>query len=492
MIVNHGQVEFANSTHDLALRRGGTSRNLQSLRLIRQRGNNLNHKAGSETVRQKKGTRWLIPFMWLAYLLNYGDRQVISSIFPILRRDLHFTELQLGLSGALFLWSYGLISPIAGHLGDPLFEADVSNPQSCFVEFDNRFHRFSKFACIILWLRAMTGITEALFLPAAIAILANTQNPKKRSLSISIFVSAQQIGSVLGGWFGGRMVETYSWRLAFVFLGGIGLIYAVPYALMLRRIVTEPIQKPGVSSRLGNLRSHKGAFFRRLVPMLSTFYRPVVGTVHVAARLHLFEVSTDPFSGWIHGYGLLTKRNLRWTHCRRRARRSAPELEPSIQILDGKRQYVPDCALRVLTRPCKHPSTIRNFYVCNRIGFWPFHSQLPGLSTRRSSRTYACLGNWRDESGWHSSFRPGCSLWRNCQTNVWDWWRDDRGSDDVGIRFLDSDARREAILRTGPCPELLPDRLGPRTRIHGYFQISHPNNAESNWRQFQLNSWILS
>src|ERR1700680_694142 len=60
----------------------------------------------------------LVAFTWVAYCLNYSDRQVIFSIFPVLKSTLHFTDAQLGLTGSVFLWVYGLCSPIAGQIGD--------------------------------------------------------------------------------------------------------------------------------------------------------------------------------------------------------------------------------------------------------------------------------------------------------------------------------------------------------------------------------------
>jgi sugar phosphate permease len=56
--------------------------------------------------------------MWVAYFLNYSDRQVVFSIFPILKSELNFTDAQLGLTGSIFLWVYALCSPIAGQIGD--------------------------------------------------------------------------------------------------------------------------------------------------------------------------------------------------------------------------------------------------------------------------------------------------------------------------------------------------------------------------------------
>jgi len=56
--------------------------------------------------------------MWGAYFLNYCDRQVVFSFFPVLKAQLGFTDTQLGLTGSIFLWVYGIGCPIAGQIGD--------------------------------------------------------------------------------------------------------------------------------------------------------------------------------------------------------------------------------------------------------------------------------------------------------------------------------------------------------------------------------------
>jgi len=47
-------------------------------------------------------------------LLNYLDRQVIFSLFPLLEKDLQASPFQLGLISTVFLWTYGLLSPFGG------------------------------------------------------------------------------------------------------------------------------------------------------------------------------------------------------------------------------------------------------------------------------------------------------------------------------------------------------------------------------------------
>src|SRR3954469_9420426 len=60
----------------------------------------------------------LVTFLWVCYFLNYCDRQVVYSIFPILESELGFSKAQLGLTGSMFIWSTGIASPLAGKLSE--------------------------------------------------------------------------------------------------------------------------------------------------------------------------------------------------------------------------------------------------------------------------------------------------------------------------------------------------------------------------------------
>src|SRR6185436_4253378 len=84
-------------------------------------------------------------------------------------------------------------------------------------------------AVIILSLRALMGISEAMFMPSAIALTANAHPPSLRSRAIAMLTTAQIVGTVAGSWFGGWMADRGQWRDAFLVLGFVGLLYAVPY-----------------------------------------------------------------------------------------------------------------------------------------------------------------------------------------------------------------------------------------------------------------------
>jgi MFS family permease len=171
----------------------------------------------------------LLGFMWFAYFLNYCDRQAVFAMFPSLRTDLKMSDQQLGLTGAYFLWVYALGCPIAGVLGDR-FSRRVLVVMSLIVwSLVTALTGLVRSGSELLWLRAAMGISESLFMPTAIALTASAFPAELRSRTIAILTTAQIAGTVAGSWFGGWMADHGAWRLAFFILGGIGIIYAVPY-----------------------------------------------------------------------------------------------------------------------------------------------------------------------------------------------------------------------------------------------------------------------
>ena len=191
-----------------------------------------------EAALQRKA--WLlVGFTWIAYCLNYSDRQVIFSIFPILKTELHFTNAQLGLTGSAFLWVYGLCSPIAGQIGDRFSKRRLVALSLLLWSAVTALTGLSHSVGMVLTCRALTGVTESLFVPAAVALLANAHRPENRSRAFALYGTGQLAGIVLGGWFGGYVAQEFQWRLAFFALGLAGIVYCVPYFRFLNNFSEE-------------------------------------------------------------------------------------------------------------------------------------------------------------------------------------------------------------------------------------------------------------
>jgi predicted MFS family arabinose efflux permease len=195
--------------------------------------------ASDETLAQNaaaSSTRraWiLVAFMWVAYFLNYSDRQVVFSIFPVLKSELQFTDTQLGLTGSIFLWVYALCSPVTGQIGDRYSKRFLVVLSLVLWSLVTALTGLANSASTLLFLRALIGISESLFMPAALALTVSAHSPQTRSRALAILATAQLAGVVMGGWFGGFMAQNFQWRSAFYILGLIGILYAIPYRLFL-------------------------------------------------------------------------------------------------------------------------------------------------------------------------------------------------------------------------------------------------------------------
>ena len=127
----------------------------------------------------QRQTAWLVAVMWVAYFLNYCDRQAVFAMFPSLRTDLAMTDRQLGLTGAMFLWVYAFGCPIAGQLADRYSKRLLVVLSLVVWSLVTVATGLAGSAVVLLGLRAAMGVSEALFMPSAIALTANAMAPTK-------------------------------------------------------------------------------------------------------------------------------------------------------------------------------------------------------------------------------------------------------------------------------------------------------------------------
>lgn len=211
---------------------------------------------GSKVSPTARDATLLVAYMWVAYFLNYCDRQAVFAMFPVLKSELGLTDTQLGLTGSLFLWVYGLGCPIAGQIGDKHSKRLLVILSLVVWSVVTAATGFATSAFILLTLRAAMGVSEALFMPSAITLTANIHVVGKRSRAIAALTTAQIAGTVGGGWFGGWMAQQGQWREAFFILGALGLLYALPYSLFLRGVSEQSqleTKQSGVSLALAEL-----------------------------------------------------------------------------------------------------------------------------------------------------------------------------------------------------------------------------------------------
>ncbi len=210
---------------------------------------------------QSKKYPWLlVAMLWVVALLNYMDRQMLSTMKPSMQIDIHElqTAANFGYLMAIFLWIYGFMSPLSGMIADRLNRKWLI-VGSLFVwsavTFTMGFATtFNQLYC----LRALMGISEALYIPAGLSLIADFHSSKTRSLAIGIHMTGFYVGQALGG-FGATIATKFSWQQAFHLFGLVGLIYSFVLILFLQ-------EKKEVSNTSTNNRSikNKSSFFKGL------------------------------------------------------------------------------------------------------------------------------------------------------------------------------------------------------------------------------------
>ena len=177
----------------------------------------------------------VVGLLWVVALLNYMDRQMLSTMKPTMMADI--SELQsatnFGYLMAIFLWIYGFMSPVAGIVADRVNRKWLI-VGSLFVWSAVTFAMgYAKTFDQLYGLRAVMGVSEALYIPAGLSLIADYHSDKTRSLAIGIHMTGLYMGQALGG-FGATIAAEFSWQKTFMSFGLIGIIYSVVLIVFLK------------------------------------------------------------------------------------------------------------------------------------------------------------------------------------------------------------------------------------------------------------------
>lgn len=186
-------------------------------------------------MKTKKFYPWLVvALLWVVALLNYMDRQMLSTMQGAMKLDI--VELQkaeaFGALMAVFLWIYGIVSPFAGVVADRVSRKKLVVGSLFVWSAVTYLMGYASDFTQLYWLRALMGVSEALYIPSALSLIADWHEGKSRSLAIGIHMTGLYVGQAVGG-FGATIAATFSWHSTFYWFGIIGIAYSVVLALLL-------------------------------------------------------------------------------------------------------------------------------------------------------------------------------------------------------------------------------------------------------------------
>ncbi|MSO21807.1 MAG: MFS transporter [Acidobacteria bacterium] len=172
--------------------------------------------------------KWvLLALLSVSGFLNLEDRVVIFSIIPLMRRDLHLSDLETGALMTAFLWVYAVFSPFAGYFGDRLSRRRVLIFSVCAWSVATMLAGLVTSTHQLFVTRFLLGFTESFYLPAALALMADWHTRATRGRAYAILSLAMGLGPILGGSFAGYVGEHFGWRHVLYVLGGIGVVHSL-------------------------------------------------------------------------------------------------------------------------------------------------------------------------------------------------------------------------------------------------------------------------
>ena len=203
--------------------------------------------------------------------LNYLDRQMLAAMKTSVMADIPSIGLEANWGFLLgsFKWVYAALSPIGGYIADR-FSRRWTIIISLFVWSSvtwatGHVETFEQ----LLATRALMGISEAFYIPAALALVADFHSSRTRSRAVGIHQMAIYVGVMIGG-FSGYVADNpdLGWRWAFAAAGLVGIIYSIPLMFVLRE-APRNLSNTTLADDSSELNSKRPSPARALVELLS-------------------------------------------------------------------------------------------------------------------------------------------------------------------------------------------------------------------------------
>ena len=197
----------------------------------------------------KTNSKWykweVLLLLWMAYLLNQGDRQVFNTVLPAIRDALSLTDTSVGLIATIFNLFYAIMVPVGGWAGDRFSRKWVTTISILFWSVATMFTGLAtSFMWLVILRSVATGGGEAFFGPANYSLLGQ-YHTDTRARAMSIHQTAYYVGVILAGWLAGLIADKMGWKYSFIIFGVAGIVWGI---LMIFRLRDYPKEDSSVAT----------------------------------------------------------------------------------------------------------------------------------------------------------------------------------------------------------------------------------------------------
>ena len=169
---------------------------------------------------------YALALLMFVYVMNFLDRQIIYILFPLIKKEMAFSDTQLALlGGTAFAIFYTLLGIPFGRIADKSSRTKMIAAGLAIWSLFSGLTGFADGFWTLFFCRLMVGVGEATLGPAAISLLADYFPPTKRGTVTSLYSMGIAIGAGLAAIFGGYLSQ-FGWRNAFFIIGFPGVAVA--------------------------------------------------------------------------------------------------------------------------------------------------------------------------------------------------------------------------------------------------------------------------
>ncbi|TDW51612.1 sugar phosphate permease [Flavobacterium sp. 270] len=228
-------------------------------------------------LNEKKSYPWIVVgLLWFVALLNYLDRQMLSTMKSAMMDDI--PELakaeNFGLLMAIFLWIYALMSPVSGIIADRFNRKRIIIGSLFIWSGVTMTMGYATTFNQIYILRGIMGFSEAFYIPAALSLITDYHQEKTRSFAIAIHTTGIYLGQALGG-FGATISKHFSWHFSFHSVGLLGVVYSLVLLFFLQEkkaYFFDPSKKSSVRYEFREMFKGLGILFGNISFWVLLFY----------------------------------------------------------------------------------------------------------------------------------------------------------------------------------------------------------------------------
>ena len=178
---------------------------------------------------------WIIALVALATTVNYIDRTALAIMWPQISEELKLTKADYAALGVSFTVAYAISQSLSGRLYDRIGTRLGFILSIAVWSLAAAMHGFARTVPSFTAARVLLGLGEAGNWPGAVKSNAEWFPIQERAVAQGIFNSGASLGSILSPFLIGELLyPRIGWQQTFLVLGGLGLLWIIPWVLINR------------------------------------------------------------------------------------------------------------------------------------------------------------------------------------------------------------------------------------------------------------------